>query len=579
MNILSLHFLRYFYKHNPLTFKQFNSLLKKLILLILFFFSLQSFGQSLYLKISGETENATKFIDSIGYEKKHANAKSILDEANSLSEKLKRFGFLENEILENKKENDSSFHAHFKLGEKTNFIHIYTGRNSELKQLGILEEKDTLKMPLSETETFMNSTLQKLERKGYSLAKLQLTNLKREKDYLKADLFFENEKLREVNDIVINGYDKFPEGHKKEIKRRYRNKVFNQENLKKIHADFNKFEFISQTKYPEILFQKDTTKVYVYVAKSKPNRFDGFIGFGNNDNGDLKINGYLDLLLVNSLNVGERFNLYWKSDGNKQTTFNASLELPYIFKSPLGIKGQLNIFKQDSTFQNTQNAINLGYYFNYRTRAYIGYQSTESNDIQNTGSTSISDFNNSYLTGSFEFTQFKNDDYFFPEKTSINIKAGTGKRKSENSNNNQFFINGNLSHNIYFNEKNIFNIKSQNFYLQSENYITNELFRFGGINSIRGFNENSLQANLFSSILTEYRYVLAQTIYIHSIIDFGYFQDRTTENDGKLLGLGFGFGLLTKNGLFNLIYANGSTGNQEIKLTNSIVHISFKANF
>uniref|UniRef100_UPI0025F0856D hypothetical protein n=1 Tax=uncultured Flavobacterium sp. TaxID=165435 RepID=UPI0025F0856D len=458
-------------------------------------------------------------------------------------------------------------------------IHIYIGINSELQKLGILEEKDTLIMPLSETEAFMNATLQKSEREGYSLAKLQLTNLKREKDFLKADLFFENEKLREVNDIVINGYDKFPEGHKKEIKRRYKNKVFNQETLKKIHGDFEKFQFVNQTKYPEILFTKDTTKVYVYVEKSKPNRFDGFIGFGNNDDGDLKINGYLDLLLVNSLNVGERFNLYWKSDGNKQTTFNASLELPYIFKSPLGIKGQLNIFKQDSTFQNTQTAIDLGYYFNFNTRVYLGYQSTESNDIQNLVGSTITDFDNSFITGNFEFTQFKNDDYFFPEKTIINIKAGTGKRNSETSANNQFFINADLRHNLYLNEKNIINIKSQSYYLQSEDYITNELFRFGGINSIRGFNENSLQANLFSSILTEYRYVLAPTIYAHSIIDFGYFQDKTTDNNEKLLGLGFGFGLLTKNGLFNLIYANGSTKDQEIKLSNSIVHISFKAKF
>lgn len=88
-------------------------------------------------------------------------------------------------------------------------------------------------MPLSETENFLKGTLAKLETKGYSLAKIQLTNLKREKDFITAELQFENEKQREVNDIVINGYDKFPEGHKKEIKRRYRNKVFNQENLKK----------------------------------------------------------------------------------------------------------------------------------------------------------------------------------------------------------------------------------------------------------------------------------------------------------------------------------------------------------
>lgn len=537
-------------------------------------------GQNLHLKIVASSDRESKTIDSIGYVKNHANAKSIVDEANAFSEKLKRLGFLENQILENKKENDSTFWFQFQVGNRTSATRIYIGRNSELQNLGILDQnKDTLTMTFSETEAFLNATLNKLERKGYSLAKLRLVNLKNENNILYADLDFKSEKLREVNDIVINGYDKFPEGHKKEIRRRYKNKVFNQETLKSIHADFEKFQFVNQTKYPEILFKTDTTKVYVYVEKAKPNRFDGFIGFGNDDNGDLKINGYLDLLLVNSLNVGERFNLYWKSDGNKQTTFNAALELPYMFRTPVGMKASLNIFKQDSTFQNTQTAVDLGYYFNYNTRLYVGYQSATSNDIQNLEGSTIADFENSFLTGNFEFTQFKNDDYFFPEKTLVNVKGGTGKRTSENSNNNQFFANIDLRKNLYLNEKNIVYLRSQSFYLQSEDYITNELYRFGGINSIRGFNENSLQANAFYSILTEYRYVVAPSIYVHSIIDFGYFQDKTTENEGNLLGLGFGFGLLTKNGLFNLVYANGSTNDQEIKLSNSIVHISFKARF
>ncbi|PKW20365.1 hypothetical protein [Flavobacterium lindanitolerans] len=537
-------------------------------------------GQKLHLKITSDSQSDLKTIDSIGYSKKHSNAKSIVEEANSLSEKLKRFGFLENEIQENKKQDDSTFLFKFRLGQRTRFIHIYLGKDSELRKLGIVESPgDTLKLPLGETESFLNTTLNSLERKGYSLARLQLINLKKQKNILLADLNLQTEKQRQVNDIVINGYEKFPEGHKKEIRRRYRNKVFNQQNLKNIHEDFNQFQFVTQTKYPEILFMNDTTKVYVYLEKSKPNRFDGFIGFGNDDKGDLKINGYLDLLLVNSLNVGERFNLYWKSDGNDQKTFNANIELPYIFRSPLGIKAQLNIFKQDSTFQNTQTAIDLGYYFNYNTRLYVGYQSTESNDIQNLNSSTLKDFDNAFITSNFEYTRFKNDDFLFPDKTLLNIKAGVGNRNSEASKNSQFFTNVDLRHNLYLNDKNIIALRSQNFLLQSDSYITNELFRFGGINSIRGFNENSLQANLYSSILTEYRYVLAPTIYIHSIIDFGYYQDKTTDNDGNLLGLGFGFGLLTKNGLFNIVYANGSTGNQQIKLSNSIVHISFKAKF
>jgi hemolysin activation/secretion protein len=115
--------------------------------------------------------------------------------------------------------------------------------------------------------------------------------------------------------------------------------------------------------------------------------------------------------------------------------------------------------------------------------------------------------------------------------------------------------------------------------LKSEQYIINELYRFGGINSIRGFNENSLQANQFTSLLTEYRYLINPSIYIHSIIDYGYYQDQSINRKGSLIGLGIGIGLQTKNGLFNIIYANGSSNNEAIKSSNSIVHLSFKTIF
>lgn len=566
----------------------FALLLSKLIIAlkrIFILFFLLNFGwncsaQNLYLKISGTNETQNKTIDSIGYNPKHINTKSVIDEASLFSDKLTKLGFIENEILDSQKTNDSTFAFQFHLGKRTDFIHIYIGRNLELKSLNVIDtKKDTLIIPFSEAESFLNQTLSKLESKGYSLSRLKLINFKKTDHSLFAELYAETGNQRQLNDIVINGYTKFPEGHKKNIKRLYKNKTFNQENLKKIHSDFEKFRFVNQTKYPEILFTKDTTKVYVYLEKSKPNKFDGYIGFSNDEKSKLAFNGYLDLLLVNNLNVGEEFTLYWKSDGNDQKTFNIGIELPYIFKSPFGLKANLNIFKQDSTFQNTKTAIDVGYFFNYNTRIYLGYQSTESSDIQNQNNFSINDYSNSFVTTNFEFLNFKKEAFLFPEKTKINLKVGFGSRDSNLNTNHQLFADIDIKHAFYLNEKNSINVRSQNFYLQSESYIINELYRFGGINSIRGFNENSLQANLFTSILTEYRYILAPTIYVHSIIDYGYFKDKTTNNNGSLLGVGFGFGLLTKNGLFNIVYANGSTKEQVIKLSNSIVHISFKANF
>ena len=348
--------------------------------------------------------------------------------------------------------------------------------------------------------------------------------------------------------------------------------------MNKLYNDFNTFRFTNQTRYPEILFTQDSTKAYVYLEKSKANRFDGYIGFANDENSNLKLTGYLDLSLINILNSGEEINLYWKSDDNKQVTFNAGIEIPYIFKSPLGIKANLNIFKQDSTFQNTKTAIDLGYYFTYSKKLFLGYQSTESSDIQNTNNSVISDFENKFLTSTFEYKNYT-DDLLFPEKTKFIFKTGLGQRISKLETNKQTLFELNFNHNVYLNKRNIINLKSQNFYLNSDAYIINELYRFGGIQSIRGFNENSLQANTLISLLTEYRYILSSSLYFHSVLDYGYYQDQTTKRTDNLLGIGFGFGIRSKNGLLNLIYANGSTQNQTIKLANSVVQIKFITKF
>jgi hypothetical protein len=546
----------------------------KLITFFFLFCLSKTAAQQLHLSILAYKN--TKIIDSIGYKKIHTNAKSILDETNLVAEKLSKVGFLECRIVDNKKLNDSTFVFHFDLGKQTKYIHIYGSPNLPKAKEG---QNDTLIIPYNKVEDFLNSNLQQLEKQGFGLSKLQLVNIQKKKNYLIADLKIVTNKKRNINDFVIKGYDKFPLGYKKSLERKYRNQVFNQDNLKKINADFNKIRFVKQTKYPEILFTTDSTKVFVYLEKAKTNTFDGFIGFSNDEKGRLIFNGYVDLALNNALNVGEKLALYWKSDGKDQKTFNGSVEIPYIFNSPVAVKTQLNIFKQDSIYQNTKTAIDVGYYLNYNSKIYLGYQSTESNDIKNTNSSTISDYNNSYYTGSYEFIDYNNDDFLFPEKTNFEFKIGTGKRDSKRASNKQFFGSLFWNYHLYLSKKTAVNLKTQNFYLHSDSYIVNELARFGGINSIRGFNENSLQANSFASIITEYQYIISPSLYLHSILDYGYFQDKTANASGKLFGLGIGFGLQTKNGLLNFVYANGSASNQSINSSNSIVHISLKTVF
>ena len=537
-------------------------------------------AQNSYLEVSAKNPFEKTIIDSVGYKSIHKDLESLFEETKNLSSKLTQLGYIENEITKAQKSNDSTFNFSCALGEKVKNLYLYILPNSNLKLLGIIEAKnDTLKIPYYSVETFLKQTLSKLENQGYPLSKVQLIDLDLNKGKINASLSIELNQKRILNDIVIKGYDQFSLGHKKNLLRQYKDKSFNQEIVKNIQQDFEKLNFISLTKSPEILFTKDTTKIYVYIEKSKPNKFDGFVGFSNDKNNNLTFKGYLDLQLINSINSGESLSIYWKSDGENQKTFNIETEFPYVFKSRFGIKANLNIFKKDSLFQNTKTALDFGYFFNYSTRLYVGFQSTESSDIQNTNNGTISDYKNKFITANFVFTRARNEDYLFPEKTKLIAKLGFGSRNSNLSKNNQIYANLEWSHILFLDSKNNIQIKSQNYFLQSNEYIVNELYRFGGIHSIRGFNENSLQGNVFSSILTEYRYVIAPNLYVHSITDYGYFKDTLSKEKNNLLGFGFGFGLLTKNGFLNLIYANGSTKNQTIKLSNSLIHLSFRIYF
>ncbi|RTZ08592.1 hypothetical protein EKM03_03075 [Flavobacterium sp. GSP6] len=568
-----------------------------LIYILLFNLGLHCSAQSFRVLITGKSILETKTIDSLKYNPKHTNTKSIEIELNRLSEDLSRIGYIDNITGPPIQINDSSYRAKIHLGEKIKAIHIYIGSNKK-PNLPILlkeeeEEEDTIILPYPEIDFYLRKKIQELEQNGFALAKLKLTNIKRINAVLYANLKIETDKKRILNAITINYEDtnsttKFPSGHFAQLNRKYKTSIFNQKVLDQIYTDFENFGFISQIKYPEILFTKDTTKVYVYLQKRKSNTFDGFIGFSNNENQKITLNGYLDVQLQNILGTGEQLSVYWKSDGNNQKTFKASVELPYLLKTPIGLKAQIQLFRQDTTFQNTKTAIDLSYFINYNTRFYLGYQKTESSAIQNLNNNPISDFNNSFLTSSFNYIKLNAANSIFSIKSSLTLQSGIGSRVlytlSENTTkSNQFFINIQGVHNFNLNKKNSIYVNSLNYYLQSNNYVTNELYRFGGFNSVRGFAENSLQAYLMTSLLTEYRYIVSPNLYVHSILDYSIYKDKSAidQQDKKenLIGIGMGLGLLTKNGLFKLGLASGSTTNQPIEINNTIVHISYNVTF
>lgn len=555
--------------------------MKNKIFILLFLFCTKGSAQDLLLKISGANSLQTATIDSIGYMGLHKSTTTALIEIDTIKLKLSKLGFF-NLVVEKQEQRDSVLHCQLSLGKPIKRIKIYTGTFFNKDALP-KHNFDTLDINFREITSVLKTIIKTLENKGYPLATVYLNNFEQKDATLFATLEGTSGNRRNIQDIVVNGYDKFPEGHRKQLLRTFRNKPFTQLNLQKIHNEIGRYRFVQSLQYPEVLLTTDSTKVFLYLEKAKANRFDGFIGFSNDQesNNRFVFNGYLDLLLNNIINTGEELSILWKSDGKDQKTFNVSVELPYLFKSRFTAKGSLQIFRQDSTFQNTKTYTALGYLFDYGMRAYLGYETTESSDIQNTASATLSDFKSRFYNASFSLIRFRPDDFLFPEKTKIDFRTGTGIRDAKLQSSKQFFVDLSAMHNLYLNEKNQIHLRGRGYFLGSSQFLISELFRFGGIASIRGFNENSLQANIATMLLSEYRYIVTPGLYVHTLLDYGWMRDETSsfKKNSTLLGLGFGFGVLSKNGLFNLVYANGTINDQAIKLRNSIVHISFKSRF
>jgi translocation and assembly module TamA len=536
------------------------------------------------LNVKGSTADEQQIIDAINYKKAHENIKSIVDELFFLQKEFFNVGYFDASYSELVKTNDSTYQSTFKLNTKYTSLKVSYNKdkvNESLLGAFSLDYTDTYFNIAPENLTpFLEALIENFQNTGNPFAEVQLKNIKKQGQTVLADLDIQVIEKRRLDKIIIKGYEKFPKSYTKHYLR-LTSKIFNKEEITKQTKRIDQLPFARQIKDPELLFTKDSTTLYIYIEKVKSNFFDGFIGFNTDeDTGSLKLNGYLDLKLTNNLNVGEQFNILWKNDGNKQTKFLADLKIPYVFNSPIGINAALDIFKRDSLFTTVNTTFKAFYQINQNNQVHLGIQQTESNNLlDDTANTAIDDYKSFFTTAGYTFAKRNNNYSIFQDKTTISIEGQLGTRKNDNEKNEQtkFSFTGNYLWEL--NNRNFIYINNTSEALISDAYLTNEKLRLGGIQSIRGFNENSLEATLYSTINTEYRYILSRNSYVHSIIDFTYLQDDLTQTDVKLYGFGFGLGIRSKSGLLKINYAVGKTDNSSIKLSESKVHISLSTSF
>jgi len=544
------------------------------------------FSQQLHLNIEAEVALTETLKDSLDITEKHLDFSSLKSEADTLVNKLQRLGYIESELKELQKTNDSTFNATYYFGQRYSMVKVYYKEGDfTIKELSRVSETVTEELfiiPFEKIETSLKVLNAIKTNSGNAFAKLRISNLGIESEKaVSGTLQLENGSQRTIDAIVIKGYENFSPSYIKYYAGIKKGKVFNQKKLVEKNEALNSLGFVSTIKPPEALFKKDSTTVYFYLKKENDNNFDGILGFATNeDTQKLMFNGYLDLELNNNLNFGEQLLLNYKADGEEQVNFRVKTSLPYLFKSPFGVGLELKIFKRDSTFVTTDQQAKVTYQVSPSAQTYIGYKGYESSNLREEADAglAVEDYTSRYILGGASYLKPQSS-ALFPVKGVATIDFEVGKRQLEGNNDDQIRTSLLASYIFNLNYNNSVYVKNTTSFLSSNTYVTNELFRFGGINSIRGFNENSIDASLFSVLNTEYRYLLSQSLYLHSIIDLAYFENKVINLTQKLYSFGLGIGLKTNAGLFNLNIANGNIENQDFNFSNSKIHIRFTSKF
>jgi len=549
-----------------------------------FLFSGSLHGQSIFLNVTGNTTIETDIIAPLNLKNEFNDYQTLKDEVNAIALALEKLGYIESELTPIYKENDSTYMAHFNLNVKYESVRIFYGGLFNQNTLRVVSDDVTNESfvvtfeKLEETLTYLNT---QLSNAGDPFSLLQLKHItKATSNTLTAQLKIISNAPRTIDKIITKGYEKFPKSYLKRFLKLKTKAAFNLNEVKEKTALLNNLRFANQIRDPEVLFTKDSTTLYIYVEKTKSNAFDGFLGFGTNEESNkLEFDGYLNLNLVNNLNYGETLKLLYKSDESEQKTFEVNANLPYLFASPIGLDLELNIFKKDSSFITVNQAAKLFYQIDSKNQVAIGTNTINSSNLLDTETTTITDYKSNYYSLNYTHTNPQLYDILFPTNFIFDLSLSLGNRETLTITEKQTKLELDTYKIFNFNPYNSMYLRLNGAYLQSNDYLENELFRFGGINSIRGFEENTLIADLYTVFNTEYRYRVNNSLYVHTVFDAAYFENQFNNTKGKLLGFGFGFGLLTKSGLFKLNYSSGKTEDQKFKLSNSKLHISLSAVF
>ena len=528
------------------------------ILLIFFCVSLQAQEKEFWL-INIQTDEKTLVKDSV-------SAVKFLDS-------LTQNNYYLTELRNVKKEANRT-EIYFDTGKNFNEANVKLteeiAKNLNLKQEFFTQNLDSLKKEINA----------RYRARGFTFNRVKSKFLGMQQNIPHIEISVVNGEQRKINSFVIKGYDKVPKRFVKNLEKDFQGKIYADENLIRINQSLQNHPFISLEKPAQTLFTKDSTQVFLFLQKRKSNSFDGIIGFGNDKTEKFTFNGSLNMNFRNMFNSFETVNIFWQRNPDKGQIFDLKTDIPYLFKSNLGLDLNVNIYRQDSTFANVKFLPSL--YLHLSNRQKLGLRGTfETSSVMDSLYIQGKDFGKKGIGVWYDFTE-PSEIELFMHKTKIRASADYistlySKDNTKISQNNFFFYG---ERNFYISGNHYLNLKAETALINSKNeLVANELLRFGGWNSFRGFNENALFADFYYFGTAEYRFLAGNQAFFDVFGQYGELNNKSLSLKPKLYSFGLGFNFFLPIGLMSFQISNGNEFGNPVKFGDTKIHWGILSKF
>ncbi|MCC4212517.1 hypothetical protein [Leeuwenhoekiella parthenopeia] len=555
-----------------------------LLALLLFGLTKVSRAQQLQLLVQSETKESDSIASVYFQTRFFPNRKALEESLTNSKDSLLKDGYFQHQITRLKTANDTNYCIKFLSGEQTTVFKL------KYDQAFVSDYAEKFGLDRTASHIYirhndLNAVLEEFARidtkKGRPLTSYAVQNIRLSNDTAHAVLSIKNNQERKLTEVVVKGYDKFPKSFLTHFTKLKTNTLYDEEKISQSSNFLKELDFVKQSREPEILFSKDSTTLYLYLEKANANLFEGFLGFANQENTNgLRINGYLDLNLNNTLNYGESLEIKFRGNGDNQQQLEASLRIPYLFRSAFSLTPSLRLFRQDSSFSNSQTNLKIDYTWSptFTINAQAGQiRSTKLEALSTAG---IENFTKTIFTTGFETRNPKNSSDPF-DTNYLNLDVGFSTRRTEDQlrNLNQLLLNIDAAYTFDFSEKHKFFIKNTTTYISPRNVFKNEMHQLGGMQTLRGYKENALYTPFFTALQTEYRYRPLNSIFLNSVFDSAYYENPLSEKSDLLFGIGLGGSILTNAGWLSLNIVTPFNEKNKASLSSSIIHIQLRVIF